>query len=139
MQLVDHARAFLDQVGALAGQVAQGALRRIWHETGPQQPMRQQLGNPLGIANVGLASRHLLDMLRVDHQHGETALQQVVDRFPELTGALHGHVGNAEREQPVDKRQQPGRGGRKGADVGRAGAVGLHNPATDHDRLLVNQ
>ena len=136
--MIDHLRALLDQVGALAGQIAQGPLWGRRDETGAQQPVGEQLGNPLGILHVGLAPGYVLDVLRVDDQHREVAFQQVVEGLPELAGRFHRDVGDAQREQPVDQRQQPGSHGGEGADVGGRGAVGRHNSAPDNDGLLVD-
>jgi hypothetical protein len=46
-----------DQLGSVAGQVALGARQ---NEAALQKPMLQQLRNPLAVAKVILASRHLL-------------------------------------------------------------------------------
>jgi hypothetical protein len=37
----------------------------------------QQLGNPLAVTNITLASGHLLQMSGVDQQDGETAFQDL--------------------------------------------------------------
>lgn len=80
----------------------------------------------------------MLDVVGVDHQDGEAALQHIGDWLPELAGALHRHMRDAQTQQPVDQRQQAGRGSGKAADVACQGAICLHEAATDHDGLLVN-
>ncbi len=47
----------LDEPFAVAGQVAQLADRRRRHEAAAQQPVLEQLGQPLGVSHVGLAAR----------------------------------------------------------------------------------
>ena len=69
--------------------------------------MPQQVGDPLGILDVGLTTRHRLDVPSVDYQKGEVCLQQVVDGFPIDPGALHGHVSDLVVLQPVSQCQQP--------------------------------
>ena len=91
---------------------------------GAQQPVGQQLGDPLGVLDVGLAARHLLDVRGIDHQDSEAALQQVVDRLPELAGALHRDVGDLQAEQPGDQVEQLGGGRAERADMGGQRAVG---------------
>src|SRR5215510_10996053 len=44
--------------------------------------MLQQSCDPLAIVDVGLPSRHRLDVLRVDEQELEEPLQDLIDRSP---------------------------------------------------------
>ena len=71
LQPVDLGRALVHQTGAVAGQLAQLALGAVRHEAGPQQPVPQQVGDPLAVLHVGLAPGHRLDVLRVDQQQAE--------------------------------------------------------------------
>ena len=55
----------LDVAGLLAADLLAGAqqraeflLRLVRHEAGPDQPARQQIGDPHGIVHVGLPARH---------------------------------------------------------------------------------
>ncbi|MHB8460407.1 MAG: hypothetical protein ACYDAK_11375 [Candidatus Limnocylindrales bacterium] len=50
--------------------------------------MAEQVGDPLGIPDVGLAAGDGLDVGRVDDEELEGVLEDVVDRLPERTGAL---------------------------------------------------
>ena len=69
--------------------------------------MAEQVGDPLGVLDVGLAPGHCLDVLGVDHQqlHIE-ALQQVEDRLPVDSRALHGHRRYPLLLQPVAEPEQ---------------------------------
>jgi hypothetical protein len=42
----------------------------------------EQLGDPLGVLDVGLAPRDVLDVAGVDQHQLEAAFQEVVDRLP---------------------------------------------------------
>ena len=57
-----HRGTVADQARPLPGQVAQLADRRRRDEAGPQQAVLEQLGDPLGVLDVGLAARDLLDV-----------------------------------------------------------------------------
>ena len=103
---VDLAAAFLHHLGAVARQIAQVALRHRRDEAGLQQAMAHQFGQPARIGLIRLAPRHLLDVGRVDQEDGEVAFQDVVDRFPVLTRAFHGHMRDACLGQPVGQGQQ---------------------------------
>jgi hypothetical protein len=66
----------------------------------------EQPAEPLGVLDVGLAARHILDVLGVDEPELEVVLEQVVDRLPVDAGGLHRDVGDAEALEPVAQRQQ---------------------------------
>ncbi len=61
--------AFLDQGCPIAREVAQFALLSLGNEAGFEQAMVQQISNPFGIFDVGLASGDGLHMLGIDHDH----------------------------------------------------------------------
>ena len=68
VQPVGLALALVDLRLAVAGQVPQRPDRLGRHEARPQQPRLQQLAQPGGVGDVGLAARHLLDVPGVDEQ-----------------------------------------------------------------------
>ena len=76
----DQRGPFAHEVRALAGQLAQLALRARRDEARPHQPVAQQLRQPFGVAHVGLAAGDGLDVLGVEQPDREAALQQVEDR-----------------------------------------------------------
>jgi hypothetical protein len=67
LQAVHLVGALVDQGGAVAGQLAELTLGTIRNEARPQQAVAQEIRDPFGVANIGLASRHRLNMRRVDH------------------------------------------------------------------------
>lgn len=121
LDAVDQRRAPLHEVGPVPRQLAQLALVARRDEAGTHQPVPQQLGDPLRVLHVGLATGHGLAVLRVQQPHREGALQQVVDRLPVVAGARERDVGAAVGAQPVGQREQ-----RDGGGAVRAGR---------HDRL----
>ena len=97
--------ALTDQRRPIAGQLPQLALLAVGHEAGAQQPVTQQVGEPLAVLDVGLAPWHRLDVLRVDQQQLDLAFQQVPDRLPIHPGALHRQMGALDLGQPVPEPQ----------------------------------
>ena len=101
------ARSLLDQAAPVADELALLALAAIGDEAAAQQAVAEQVGDPLGIADIGLAPGHGPDVAGVDDQQLEPrALEQVVVRLPVDAGRLHRDVGHAEGEQPIGERQQ---------------------------------
>jgi hypothetical protein len=106
LQAVDDPRPVLHQGRTVAGELPELPLRFGWNETAPQEAVAQQFGDPFGILHVRLAPRHRFDVLRIDHQEGEQALQEVIDGAPIDASAFHRHVRTAGRLQPVRQQQQ---------------------------------
>ena len=75
--------------------------------------MLEQLAQPLGVCDVGLAAGHVLDVRGVDQEQLEVVLEQVVDRLPVDARGLHRDVGNAKSLEPVTQREQVGGHGLK--------------------------
>jgi hypothetical protein len=108
----------LDEPLAVAGQIPQLADLRRGHEAAAQQPTLQQLTQPGGITDIGLAAGQDLDVAGVDQQQLEPALfQHIPDRLPVLAGGLHHHLGDALGLQPVRQGLQAGGERRVGADL----------------------
>jgi len=82
LNAVGDASALLDEMHAIACEVAPLSLRGGGDEAPTHQPMAQQLGQPLGVLDIGLASGHGLDVGGVDDEQLDLALQQVIDRTP---------------------------------------------------------
>ena len=82
MQPVDGIGSLSHKGGAIASKLSQVTLLGIRNKAGSKQAMTEQVGYPLGIFDIGLATRDRLDVLGVDHQQFELSLQQVVDRLP---------------------------------------------------------
>jgi hypothetical protein len=49
----------------------------------------EQVGNPLGIVDIGLATGHGLDVLRIDDQDCDGGLQEIGAWLPVFAGTLH--------------------------------------------------
>ena len=96
--------------------------------------MTEQVSDPLGVLDVGLATGHCLDVLSVDHQQLRSeALQHVVDRLPVDARALHGDRRDMLLIQPIPQPEQlPGYG-----PIGPC-LLALVGPDAGHHRLLVD-
>ena len=79
--------------------------------------MGQQVGDPLRIADVGLAARDVPNVLGVGEHELEAFLQHVPDRPPVDPGRFHRHMRAAVSADPVGKRQQLAGRGRKVAGL----------------------
>ena len=69
-------RAFPHQGRSVVGEFPQLPLGSFGHEASPQQTVPEQLGDPLAIFDVGLATRDGLDVPGVDQKRRESPLQQ---------------------------------------------------------------
>ena len=103
---VHRARAVAHHRATIASQFAQLAHTGWRHKTTAQQSMRQQLRDPLGVAHIGLATRHRFQMLRVDHHQLHLPFQYVIDRLPVHPGRFHRHLRAPFVNQPIQQRQQ---------------------------------
>jgi hypothetical protein len=137
LEAVGDRGAVADQLGPLPGQVAQFADRPRRDEAGRQQAVLQKLGYPLGVLDVGLPPRHLLDVPGIDQQQLEAAFQEVIDRLPIDPGRFHRHMGHPLGGQPVGQVQQLGRRGAEASHVLIHPALGVDPPDAGHDGLLV--
>jgi len=98
---------------AVASQVPQHPDRLRRHEAPLQQTRLQELTQPGGVRDIGLAARHLLDVTRIDKQTVELILEDRPDRLPIDAGRLHRHLRHPVRLRPVAQRQQPAHRGLK--------------------------
>jgi hypothetical protein len=94
LQPVDLIGAFMKQCRAMA-----------------RPPMLQLRGDPFSVLDGGLAARHRLEIVRVDHLRLERAvlLQHVVDRFPLQARGFHQHLRAAASVQPFSQLLEIGR------------------------------
>ena len=104
-----------DQLLAGPRQVAQFLDRGRRHEAAPNQPVRQQVGDPRRVLPVALAARNVPDVLRVgQHQRQRRfVFEDVPHRLPVHAGRLHRHVRAAGLGQPGHQCEQPRRRGRE--------------------------
>ncbi len=101
-----YLHTLLDQATPVADELAQLALAAIRDEAPAEQAVAEEIGDPLGVTDVGLAPRHGLQVRGVDDEQLEAGLEDVVDRLPERPGALHRDVADIGRGQPVGEREQ---------------------------------
>jgi hypothetical protein len=107
----DLADPLLSHFRAVAEHVPGRLDLRRRDEAAGQQPALQQVHQPLGVGEIRLAARHVLDMPGVAHQHllEVPVLEQgVVDRHGIDPGRLHRHMRNAQPGQPAGRlREHP--------------------------------
>jgi len=105
---VHDAGLIANQGRAVPRQIAQLPNGGGRNEAAFQEPMLQQLRNPLGIADVGFPPGDLFHVARIDQQDGEPIFEQVPDRFPKYACRFHRDVRHPRLCQPVRQRQQIG-------------------------------
>jgi hypothetical protein len=135
---VAFGRLALDQLAAVAQQLAHLPQRPGRHEALGDQPVPNQIGDPLGILHIGLAPRHVADVPGVADDQLEMPLQDGIDRAPIDARALHPNVRHPRRLQPVPQCFEVSRHGAE-----RPHLLGRLNPRRPdqkarHDRLLMN-
>jgi hypothetical protein len=74
-------------------------------KAGFEQAVSQQIGDPLGVTHIGLASRDRFDMLSIDHQQFKTAFQQIEHGLPIHARSLEGDMGTSLFAQPIRELQ----------------------------------
>jgi hypothetical protein len=95
--------------------------------------MLKQIGDPFCVADIRLASRNGLDVLRIHHQEHKNVREQVIDRFPIHSGRFHGHMRASGRPQPITKGEQVRGDGAKSADLLGRAACGVRRNETRHN------
>ena len=121
LQALRVPRDLADQLLAGSRQVAQFLDRGRRHEAAPNQPVRQQVGDPGRVLPVALAARNVPDVLRVgEHQRQRRfVFEDVPHWLPVHAGRLHRHVRAAGLGQPGRQCEQTRRRGRKLPVLGR--------------------
>ena len=92
MNPIRRRHAIAKQALAVPCQIAQCANPGRRNETRANQAMRQEIGQPLAVAHIGLPPRHGLDVMRVGEHDGQIAFEQIEDRLPVHAGRLHRDV-----------------------------------------------
>ncbi|KQB91405.1 hypothetical protein B4110_3718 [Parageobacillus toebii] len=90
-----------DPLFAEAGKIPQFANIRWGDETFFNESMAEQLGDPLGVRDIGFSSRDIFDPLRIGQCQVDIALEEGEDRFPIHAGGFHGDMGNAMFFEPL--------------------------------------
>jgi hypothetical protein len=89
---------------------------------------------PLGIADIGLAARHVLGVTRADKKHSERpCIEKLENRNPVDAGRFHDDGLDAAFRKPVNHPMQIGREGTKAADwlrcaIGPSAAICVVTP-----------
>jgi len=96
----------LDEFSAVAQEIAQLTDRLRRHEALRDQAVPQQVGNPLAVLHVGLATGHVLDVVRIADDDLEVVLEHSMDRLPVDARRLHADVRAAIFTQPVAQFHQ---------------------------------
>jgi hypothetical protein len=135
---VAFGRLAFHQLAAVAQQLAQLPQRPGRHEALGDQPVPDQIGDPLGILHVGLAPRHIADVPGVADDQLEMPLQDGIDRAPIDARALHPNVRRSCRLQPVPQRFERARHSSKRPHLLDRLNAGRADQKTRHDRLLMN-
>lgn len=102
-------RPGMNQLLAITGQIPKLPDGPRRDKTSLEQPFSQQLSDPLAIFDIGLSSRHMLDMAGVDHHDLKIRFQHVIYRLSVNTGAFHRNVRASLLGQPVIQCQQVNR------------------------------
>ena len=130
-------------LGDLAGEllaspreIAQLLDRRGRDEAAADQPMREQIGDPCGIADVGLTTWHVAHVLGVGEHELEVALEHMPHGLPVHARGFHGDMRAGVRCQPLRKSEQAARRRGKAAHLRMPGRRNATN-GCDHD-VLVN-
>src|ERR1700731_950783 len=76
------------------------------HNTSSQQPMLQQIGDPLAVFLIRLPPWHCFDVLRIHQQHLKLSFQKVPHRLPIHSRGLHRYMGYSTGAQPIAQLQQ---------------------------------
>src|SRR5262252_8220656 len=102
--------ALLDQLPAVAGQVAHPSHRLGGHGAASEQPAFQQLGQPGRVPHVDLAIRQVLDLVRVDEEqlNAVELFKHEPDRPPVDPRRFHRHLGDTFSGEPLPKASQRG-------------------------------
>ncbi len=136
-QTVALGRAGVDQLTPIAQQIAQLAHRLGRHKAAADQAVAKQVGDPLAVLHIGLAARHVLDVVRVaDHQF-EGPVQHCIDRLPVDPGALHRDMRAAVLLKPLPHLPQRRRQRPKRADLLRRSLPRWTSQQTRHHRRLM--
>ena len=81
----------------------------LWAKAGTQQTVRMKPLQPLRIADIGLASGHVLGIARIDDEHSKTTgVEEFENRNPVDAGQLHNDCLDATFCKPIHQSMQIG-------------------------------
>src|ERR671930_200215 len=105
---------FADQLRPSTSEVAQLLQRRLGDETAADEAVGEEVGDPGGVVDVGLAPRDVADVHGVGEDEFEAARQHVPDRLPVHPCGFHGDVGTPVGGEPIAQGEQLSGGGSEG-------------------------
>src|SRR5829696_7103642 len=138
LQTFDLPCALLDLRLAVAGEVPELPDLFRWHEAGAHQPVLHELADPLGVLDVSLPARDVLEVPGIEKPQHEVVFQHVVDGLPVDPGGLHAYQPHLEGSQPVPQQQQPSSGGGELPNLLTKSPALLGDPHARGDRALVH-
>jgi len=138
LQFVCRLASLARQRTAVARQLPQVALLPRGNEAGPQQPVPQQIGDPMGVCHIGLAPRHRFHVRSVGYQQPEVAFQQVVDGHPVVARRFHRGMSGCMTLEPLYQLHQLRRGGAEVPDFMRRFSPRRSLQYAGHDRALMH-
>ena len=100
--------------------------------------MADQVGDPLGVLHVGLASRHVADVAGIADDQLKVPFQNRMDRLPVAARALHADMRDAQFLEPVPQPLQVPGHGRESSNLPARLAAGFPDQHTDDDRCLMD-
>jgi len=109
-----------------------------WNEPSFEHPYAQQSRDPLAVGHIGLATGQIPDMARIDQDDVEASFQDVMDRAPINTRALHRDDGTVMCQQPLPQTYQVVGEGSKDLKLRNVFTAGIRGNQTGVDRLFVN-
>ena len=138
MHPIDHRGMLIDELGTVSGHITPLAHVRRRHNARAQQPVLQQLRYPFTVFDIRLATRHHLEMARIDQQQVHMAFEDVPHRLPIHSRRFHRHMAHLPLVQPLKQRQQLRGRCREGFDLFFNLPPGTKASATCHHRLFVH-
>ena len=137
-QPVALGRLALGELAAVAQQLSHFPQRPGRHEALRDQPVPDQIGDPLGILHVRLAPRHVADVPSVADDQVEMSFQHGIDWPPVDAGALHADMRHPRRREPVPQGFEVARHRTERAHLLGRSIPGRADQKTRNDRLLVH-
>ena len=137
-QPVALGRLALGELPAVAQQLSHFPQRPGRHEALRDQPVPNQIGDPLGILHVGLAPWHVADVPSVADDQVEMPFQHGIDRPPVDAGTLHADMRHPRPHEPVPQGFEVPRHRTERTYLLRRSIPGRANQKTRNDRLLVH-
>jgi len=112
------ASLFPDQLFASASQIPEFPDRSVRNKARSDHAVAKEMGKPTAVIGVGFMASAVLDIIGVGQHDFNTVLQNVKDRFPVRTSALHHGMATAFADEPVAKKLQFGDDGSKFSNLG---------------------